>query len=489
MAGFPSRHAAAPGLRHRLRRPRRPSSDRRGLAHERLEQRTPLAADCFDAFTPCIGPTESWPLQDDIVVMPCIVAPVEGPVPTGSHDLPLPTSSNCPPETIAEIPPGYAPPDDRDGSASMGPAAIAEPADVWQMMAAMSAESDLKSGLQAEEEARRMDEMQREMSLFYLNVPALDSRNETLGADHTTLLPAETLCTEVSNANALTTDALPDLASIPATVVPPPSMAFGPVSGWLASNAEAAQQVGGLGGALGHMANGTAAGFVSLFDVVAPRVALDVYATAFCGSGFGSIDDDTSVATREAAAFARYIYDHRFDDDESSAGGLLKAIGVQYAPQEDMQAALFKGRSGIFYLAGRGTEILSADDWKTNIANQFYGRSMAHDLFIDLLTVTAQRIESLGGRVIGTGHSLAGGMAIAGSHATGVDAIVFNPAYVSESYLGAHPGSIEINLIRGEPLDFVRRILGAPAQGELHYYPPLPSQGMKHGMGHFPSER
>ena len=84
---------------------------------------------------------------------------------------------------------------------------------------------------------------------------------------------------------------------------------------------------------------------------------------------------------------------------------------------------------------------------------------------------------------------MGGAVGIAGSHATGVDAEVFNPAYVSPVYTGGQPGSIRINVTQGEPLDFMRRILGAPPQGEMHYYTPRPSQGLKHGMGHHRSTR
>jgi len=277
------------------------------------------------------------------------------------------------------------------------------------------------------------------------------------------------------------------LDSIPPTVVPKPTVPYGPVSGWLASNADASAKMGGVLGAVGHMANGTAAAFTSLFDVVAPRAALDIYAAAFCGAGLPSSGKETSIQTREAAAFASYIYDRRFDDNGSDAGGLLKTLNIPYAPSDGLQAALFKGQSGTFYYTIRGTE--SVQDWITNFANQFFGRSPAYDYSNDLLRATNKTITSLGGKVVAAGHSMGAGIGIAGSHATGIDAEVFNPAYVSSVYTAGQPGTIRINVTQGEPLDFMRRVLGAPPQGEMHYYAPQPSQGLKHGMGHHRSTR
>jgi RHS repeat-associated protein len=292
----------------------------------------------------------------------------------------------------------------------------------------------------------------------------------------------------LTSPSAIATRATPSiLDSIPPTVVPKPTVPYGPVSGWLASNAEASAKMGGVLGAVGHMANGTAAAFTSLFDVAAPRAALDIYAAAFCGAGLPSSGKEASVQTREAAAFASYVYDRRFDDGGSAAGGLFKTLNIPYAPRDGFQAALFKGQSGTMYYTIRGTE--SLQDWITNLANQFFGRSPAYDYSNDLLEVTYKKITSLGGKVVAAGHSMGAGIGIAGSHATGVNAEVFNPAYVSSVYTAGQPGSIRINVTQGEPLDFMRRILGAPPQGEMHYYAPQPSQGLKHGMGHHRSTR
>jgi hypothetical protein len=237
------------------------------------------------------------------------------------------------------------------------------------------------------------------------------------------------------------------------------------------------------------MVNGTATGFVSLFDVVAPRLALDTFAAACCGAGIPFAGPKPTIQTREAATFSGYVYDRRFDDDGAEAGGLLRTLNIPYSPKEGVQAALFKGESGTFYLSARGTELFNRSDWTTNTALQFYGRSPAYEYYQDLLRLTDQKIALLGGKLVATGQSMGGGMAVAGSHATGVAAEVFNPAYVSPAYTSGNPGHIRINVTNGEPLDFLRRVFGMPPQGEMNYYAPRPGQGMKHGMGHFPSTR
>ena len=277
------------------------------------------------------------------------------------------------------------------------------------------------------------------------------------------------------------------LDSIPPTVVPKPAFPYGPLSGWLVNKAEQSKKSGGFLGAVGHMANGTAAAFTSLFDVVVPRTALDLYAAAFCGSGLPSGNRSTSIQTREAAAFAAYVYDRRFDNDGIDAGGLLKTLNIPYNPPPGFQGALFKGQSGTLYWTGRGTQVFSWADWGTNFANQFYGRSEAYDYYKDRLELIDNKVAALGGTLIATGHSMGGGMGIAGSYATGVPAVVFNPAYVHPNYTVGQPGSIQVNVTRGDPLDFFRRSFGAPAQGELHHYSPLPSQGIKHSIQHFHS--
>ena len=145
-----------------------------------------------------------------------------------------------------------------------------------------------------------------------------------------------------------------------------------------AKNAEVAKNVGGVVGAVGHVANGTAAAFASLFDVVAPRAALDLYAAAFCNAGLTMSSDRPPVQTREAAAFSEMIYDRRFDKGGASEGGLLSRLGVPYTPRAGMEAALFKGQSGTFYFATRGTEVKSLADLKTDFGQQFRGESEAY---------------------------------------------------------------------------------------------------------------
>ena len=211
-----------------------------------------------------------------------------------------------------------------------------------------------------------------------------------------------------------------------------------------------------------------------------------VYAAAFCGAGIPFSQREATPRLREAGAFASYVYDRRFNDDGVAAGGLLKTLRIRYSPSNGLQAALFKGDSGTFYLAARGTELFSWSDWITDVSMHFYGRSPAYDDFINLSRATHSAISDLGGVLVITGQSMGGGMAIAGSHETGAAAEAFNPAYVSPAYLTGQSRQIEINVTQGEPLDLLRRASGLPPQGNLNYFTPVPGGGMKHGMGHFP---
>lgn len=121
---------------------RRGTSDLRGLTAERLEQRTSLAADSYGAHPPYECPTEQWSMQADVVTMPCTGAPVDASAPTMSCDLPPITLPDCPPEAVSAMTPCDAPAVGSDCADATGPAAIAESADMWQMMAARAIRTD-----------------------------------------------------------------------------------------------------------------------------------------------------------------------------------------------------------------------------------------------------------------------------------------------------------------------------------------------------------
>ncbi len=144
----------------------------------------------------------------------------------------------------------------------------------------------------------------------------------------------------------------------------------------------------------------------------------------------------------------------------------------------------FACRRGAIGAATAARGALLGSGWRPS---QQQSGHWSYDYYQDRLELIDNKVAALGGTLIATGHSMGGGMGIAGSYATGVPAILFNPAYVHPNYTVGQPGSIQVNVTRGDPLDFFRRSFGAPAQGELHHYLPLPSQGMKHSIPHFHS--
>jgi RHS repeat-associated protein len=187
---------------------------------------------------------------------------------------------------------------------------------------------------------------------------------------------------------------------------------------------------------------------------------------------------------REAAKFADKVYNRAYDDGSPTRGGLLGQFGISYEPTAGFQAALFRGDNGTFYLAFRGTEQWS--DWGANL-NQ--GRGIPTDQYrqaIELAKrVKREIVEKLGATLILTGHSLGGGLGAAASHATGLDAELFNPAWINSPYNGGLSGRIRSHVIIGDPLDGLRKRIGADASGELIYHDRKSGCGSSHTMGHF----
>ena len=78
---------------------------------------------------------------------------------------------------------------------------------------------------------------------------------------------------------------------------------------------------------------------------------------------------------------------------------------------------------------------------------------------------------ALGNNVTFVGHSLGGGLATAAAGATGLDAITFNAAGVSSTYLGT-PGNITAHYIRGDILSMAQDFSPLPnASGNRISYP------------------
>ena len=189
---------------------------------------------------------------------------------------------------------------------------------------------------------------------------------------------------------------------------------------------------------------------------------------------------------QEAAHFANAVYGRAFDDKSPSRGGLLAAIGVSYNPTKGFQAAMFRGANGQYYLAFRGTEgIFDRQDQGANKQQAYGHRTEQYQEAIKLSREVQSAVDRFGGKLILVGHSLGGGLAIASAHANGLDAEVFNPAWVNSPYIDGIPGKIRSHVVRGDPLDIARRWIGADSSGEVIYHERKWGRGWAHNMGHF----
>ena len=114
-----------------------------------------------------------------------------------------------------------------------------------------------------------------------------------------------------------------------------------------------------------------------------------------------------------------------YDDDD---GGLLKSFGIKYDPSDGFAAALYK-RDGQYYLAFRGSE----DEWADWEANGVQAAGFRTSQYEQAIRLTRRVLELTGRGLTLVGHSLGGGLASAGSGATGVRAVTFNAAGLSSA--------------------------------------------------------
>ena len=99
----------------------------------------------------------------------------------------------------------------------------------------------------------------------------------------------------------------------------------------------------------------------------------------------------------------------------------------------------------------------------------------------------------LGDNVTLAGHSLGGGLASAGSFATGLRAITFNAAGLHSRYREGEPGEIRAHYIRGDPLsavqDFIPLLPEAAGTRIEHPYQYTGPIWERHSYKAFPSYR
>ena len=114
-------------------------------------------------------------------------------------------------------------------------------------------------------------------------------------------------------------------------------------------------------------------------------------------------------------------------------GGLLSLYGITYDSSDGLGAYLTIGPDG-YILGFRGTG--ARGDWRANIGQALFGKSVQYDQAVDLAIEVHQ---ATGRNVTFAGHSLGGGLVSAAAYATGGRAVTFNAAGLHSSYrTGAH---------------------------------------------------
>ena len=165
----------------------------------------------------------------------------------------------------------------------------------------------------------------------------------------------------------------------------------------------------------------------------------------------GSFDSVADKKSKDALANSKDAY-NRTD------GGKFAKYGISYNDNIDgFGAALYGDEASGFQVAFRGTN--GPGDWKANILQSFGFRTSQYEQAV-ALAIEVKAV--LGDNVTFVGHSLGGGLAAAAAGATGLNAITFNAAGVSSTYLGT-PGNITAHYIRGEILSLAQDFSPLPS--------------------------
>ena len=141
-----------------------------------------------------------------------------------------------------------------------------------------------------------------------------------------------------------------------------------------------------------------------------------------------------------------------YDDTGALLNEVLEKIGMKYNPKHGFAAALYK-INGHYYLAKRGTQGGSLRNWWSNLLQALGFPSSQYKQAVALTQAVSRAV---GGNLTLVGHSKGGGLASAGSFATGLRAITFNAAGLHSRYRTGTPGEIRAHYIRGDPLSVVQ---------------------------------
>ena len=214
------------------------------------------------------------------------------------------------------------------------------------------------------------------------------------------------------------------------------------------------------------------------------------------------------VTTGRAASYAPLQKQNRWTATDREAalrsdmayffneGGLLNDLKVGYGSQgvknefteTGLSAMLSRSPvTGKYFLAFRGTEsLLNGKDVAADIMQGAGLRTAQYEQAIRLAQLVKDKLGP-DAKIVLTGHSLGGGMAAAASYATGLDAVVFNPASVNRIYANGNPGEIRSHVIAGDILSLGRTAVGRTAPGEIIVHPPRSAMPLnQHSMFNFP---
>jgi len=119
-----------------------------------------------------------------------------------------------------------------------------------------------------------------------------------------------------------------------------------------------------------------------------------------------------------------------------------------------------------FYLAFRGTQPTSINDWVANVAQALGFHTPQYNEAVDL----AKNVNIItNGNVVFVGHSLGGGLASAAAYAIGGKAITFNAAGLSFRYMTNKSVDIEAHYDLGDPLSILQDLTPLPNAAGSRY--------------------